>query len=297
MPIKVDIEKLKSRIEKRQSATSENSYSEGIKKFLISEKQPGSILFRAFPYPHNEDPSSEPFFEKWYHFGLPGGAFFCPKQNKGDDCLVCEYAWEKMKENKGNADAVKEYREFLPKLVCMVPGIIRDREDEGPKFFRVSVANMERPTKAYSDLYSFFTDEDTQNWLDDKEGFDLKLHYSAAPEGKKKFLKGASVVFENLELARRPSKFGTKVSMDQAIEKTPNILAQFWPEKTTEDSEKILTSLRERMKKQVSSTDTKTEEKLNEKSAEVHVSSDAPRPVAVSVSDVRDKLAALGISD
>jgi hypothetical protein len=36
---------------------------------------------------------------------------------------------------------------------------------------------------------------------------------------------------------------------------------------------------------------------LNEKSEEVHVSGDAPRPVAVSVSDVRDKLAALGISD
>ena len=74
--MKFDIEKIKRKLDRDKEKADEAKASKFAKKdndissdILAKVKEAGDHKFRAVPYIHNEDCTSDPFPERFYHFG------------------------------------------------------------------------------------------------------------------------------------------------------------------------------------------------------------------------------------
>lgn len=274
MKIKVDLAKIK---EKLKAQDDKQSFRDPKKSEFVVPLEAGKLQFRAFIYPHSSDPSAEPFLERFYHWGLTGTpAVYCPKKNENKDCHICNFVWDQVKAAKGDKELVKSWAKYLPKLNVLVAGKIRGREDEGPKFFRIS-SNEKGRSENHAALYDWFNDPDTQNWLDSDEGIDMLLTYTVPDAAKAAFLNGAKFVLSKVELARKSTAFGD--DYDKFSSEVKDVDAEVYTKKTTEETLAVLTDWRKKMaaKKDKSQRFNRTEE-LNSTDTETTLSFDSDEP-------------------
>jgi hypothetical protein len=285
MTLKVDVSKIKEKLNKQSSRAGWQQKESDV--FKVTE--PGKYNLRAVIYPHSQDPSAEPFLERHYHFGIPGGGtFYCPSKNEGQKCHVCDFIWGKMKENKGNKEAIKKWSGFLPKLSVLVPVLVRGKESEGVKFFRINSSDKAgRRSKNHDKLYQWTIDDETSSWLDPSAGFDVVVTYSAPDAAKSAFLGNAKAILDNIELARKSTKFGTDEEYNEFISSVKNVDKELFPKKTTEDSMALLLKWREKLAPQAA-----LEVSDDDLNADDGLSLAGSPPPSTEVDDIDAKLAA-----
>lgn len=210
---------------------------------LVKVAAAGKYPFRAVPYIHNKDYMSEPFAERFYHFGIPGNAiFYCPAKNNGEKCATCDFVWDQMKTHKGTEE-VKVWREFLPKKRVWIPGTIRGREEEGTKFLCLSTQE-DKMSKHHQQIFEWLTEESTYNFLDPEVGYDLILKYEEYDAKKSSLFNGATHGFAGVDLARdrTPIAKDAKAFWDEMQKTMPNVDKDIprYEVKTSKDSEKVL---------------------------------------------------------
>ena len=74
-------------------------------------------------------PDGDPFKEKFFHYGIGGQSFLCPKRNFGDDCPACNFAnklW-----NEGTEESKRQAKEMFAKQRFFSPVLVRGEEAEG----------------------------------------------------------------------------------------------------------------------------------------------------------------------
>lgn len=295
MKFAIDKEKLQQRLKEQQERGARVS-TDPKDSIIFKVSTEGKHLFRAVFYPHSKDPSSEPFVERFYHWGFPGGAVYCPKKNAGQDCHLCEFVWERVTSNKGNKEVVKKWAQLLPQMSVLIAGVARGREEEGCKFVRVSTRE-DKPSDKYNKVYGWFMDDDTTSWLDPDSGFDMELKFSKPEDGKSKFLKGAQFLMTDMSLARKSSVFGTKEEYEDFLKKVPDVDKEVFPKKTTKETLEILEKYREMLaKKSKKTSDTELNKSDGTSTAEPdpEVSSDGDSD-ATSEDELAAKLSKMGL--
>lgn len=283
MKIKIDKEKLKKRMQEQEEKSLKRN-RDPKESLIVKVSEIGEQLFRAVFYPHSADPSSEPFPERYYHYGFQGGPFYCPQKNEGKDCHVCDFVWSRLIETKGT-EAAKEWQQKLPKMCVLIPGLLRGREDEGCKFLRISTRE-DKPSDNYSKIYGWFMKESTTDWLDFEEGFDMELSYKSPEQGS--FVGGAKFILGGIDLSRDSTPFGEGWENFEV----PNIDEILFEKKTTEDSLNLLNRFNELLakrspRKAISDSELNKELGVTEKKTKP--------PASTSEDDLTNKLNALGV--
>lgn len=314
----VDINKLKARLDAvNQKTKDRDSYKKDKVELFYKPTTVGTHLFRAVEYPHSNDPDSEPFAERHYHFNIPGQyAVYCPQKNDGKKCAVCEFVWDNLKANKGNKPVIDEWRDRLPQLQVMVAGKPVDENGEdietSARFVKFR-SDLEKMSDVHLKLYKNFKDEPT--WMDwDKGGCNLEMGYEAPSEAQKKQFKNASIMMKKggVDLARHKTQgFKSKAAHDKFIASIPNLdeTAPF-TKKNSEDMTEILTKWMEIAEKKlgIKAPDTKStgmtaaadevpevpETQVEPEETEVK-SEETVAPKQVKLSKLKDKLASLGV--
>ena len=100
---------------------------------LPKNKNDGQKVFRILP-PKN---GKSPFVEVWLHeikMEEDWKKLYCPKKNKTGECPLCDIEHEASKgTEKADKDLASSYR---ARKFYVVKGIDRDKEEDGPKFWR-----------------------------------------------------------------------------------------------------------------------------------------------------------------
>lgn len=292
MKIKIDREKLLQRQQQKQEKASSGS-KDPKDSIILKVDGPGQINFRATYYPHNSDPSVEPFAERYYHYGFPGGPCYCPQKNAGEECFICDFVWERLKETKGTPSA-REWSKKLPKMCMLIPGLVRDREDEGCKFFRVGTRD-DKPSKNYSKIYGWFANDDLCEWLDPDSGFDMELTYSEPDEKQSQYLRGAKAILDDVDLARRSSKFGTKKEFEEFINNIPDVDSEeVFAKKSTAETLEVLNKFHEILSKKAARSGLKVPDISDGMSTKKDESDEKPDSVTTQES-LNDTLKEMGL--
>lgn len=212
-----DINKIKQKLEedkkKYDNAKSKKREFDITKETLLKVSEAGEYNFRAVPYVKHKDFVAHPFPERFYHFGIPGSSvFYCPTKNSGgkEKCAVCDFVWERMKENKGNKPEIDKWRKFLPKKRLWIPGILRGRENEGLKYFLLSTLE-DKMGENHEKLFKWLQGKSTYYFLDPENGFDILLKYEAYDVAKSKMLGGAKFGFAGFDLDREETAISDNV--------------------------------------------------------------------------------------
>lgn len=294
--IKVDVTALRNRLKAEEAAASSASSNNNRNNHMLKVEEAGTVAFRVTPYPHSPDPSAEPFITRWYHYGAYG-TMYCPNKNEGAECHVCNMAWDKLKQFKGNKEAVRKWAGHLPTKRVLFVGRVRSKDGNEPKFLSLNALsnnkeNRNEMSKYFRKIWDWFMDDATCNWMDANDGFDMKLTYTKLDEAKSKHLRGAKCQLSDVDLARSSSKFGTKGEYEEFLSKVPDVDKDVFPRKTTEDTLKALEKLLESEKKNAMSQ--QKEESRGETPVQVESapasSSEIP---TVNIDDVSEKLDAL----
>jgi hypothetical protein len=108
---------------------------------------------RLVPYPHGSDP----FVELGFHYEIQPGGVLCPKQNFGNECVICDFseklrAWKDEDGNDKPESIRKKDFEFWKlisvKPVWFVAMVERDKDGsimpDFPKFWRLSKSSYEK---------------------------------------------------------------------------------------------------------------------------------------------------------
>lgn len=169
----------------------------------------------------------DPFKEKFFHYGVGGQSFLCPKRNFGDDCPVCNFAnklW-----NEGTEDSKKQAKDLFAKQRFFSPVLVRGEEAEGIRVWGYG-------KMAYEKLLTIVLDPDYGDITDPETGNDLKLMYGKLP--------GAS--FPRTDIRPRPRKtvlcddaVGGDERCAELLETIPNF-EEIFERKTTEEVQSIL---------------------------------------------------------
>ena len=117
-------------------------------------------------------PDGDPFKEKFFHYGVGGQSFLCPKRNFGDDCPTCNFAnklW-----NEGTEDSKRQAKELFAKQRFFSPVLVRGEESEGIRVWGYG-------KMAYEKLLTIVLDPDYGDITDPESGNDLKLMYGKLP--------------------------------------------------------------------------------------------------------------------
>lgn len=318
----VDINKIKARLEAANAKVKDRGKLKDKVECFYKHGEVGDLLWRAVEYPHSNDPESEPFCERHYHWNIPGQyAVYCPQKNEGKKCAVCDFVWDNMKANKGNKPGLEEWRERLPQLQVMVAGkpMTSDGTDiETTARFIKFGSDLERMSENHKKLYKFFSDEPT--WMShDKIGFNIEMNYvePSAEQKKGKFAKAGVMLNKTsgINLARKPSVgFASAAAHKKFVESIPNIdeLAPF-TKKTEADIVAVLAKWLEIAEKKagVPAADTKsvgttvegtkseevTETQVDESEVpdKVETQEAAPTPKQTKLSKLQAKLAEMGV--
>lgn len=300
MKIVVNPNKVKSRIEKEKSKQDSKKDYDPKDSVILKPTAAGKLRARAIPYVHNEDPSADPFAVRAYHYGIPGSdrTFYCPQENEGKKCAICDFVWGQMKESKGNKEQVKYWADFLPKHSLYVPVWVYDRSDEGVKLFRLSTKKNEA-SKWKKKIDGFWDDEETVMWMDPEEGFDLLINYEDASDEQKKMFRGAQLLLKDFELARKSSEFK---EYEKALGLVP-VLEDVYPRKTSEEAIEACMKWANSLGKEIDSdkdaTDGEVIEAASEKESKVEKKEKktAKKVSSTDLDDLENELNSLGMDD
>ena len=301
MKIVVNPNKIKNKIQQEKDRASKKKEYDPKDSVTLKPLKAGKLRTRVVPYIHNEDPSTEPFLTRAYHYGIPGSTktFYCPQENEGKKCEICDFVWSQMKENKGNKEQVSYWAKFLPKHNLYVPVWVYDRAEEGVKLFRLTIKKNEE-SKWKKKLYDFWDDEDTVAWMDPEEGFDLNINFVDATDEQKKMFNNASIFFENFELARKSSKFE---DYEEALKSVPN-LDDVYERKTTEDTIEACRKWANSLGKEINSDKDMTDGEVIEsaaatekKEAKKEKSVSTKKVTTTDLDDLEAQLSELGLED
>lgn len=247
---KFDMNKIKQKLEddkkKYENAKGKKKERDITQDPLVKVAAAGEYNFRAVPYIHNKDFISDPFPERFYHFGIPGAPiFYCPamNSNRKHKCAVCDFVWERMKEYKGNKEEITKWRKFLPQKRVWIPGILRGRESEGLKYFPLSTLE-DKMGKHHEQLFKWLQGKLTYFMLDPENGLDLILKYEAYDAARSAALNGAKFGFNGFDLDRESTPISDNVEeLWSEIETTMRNIDTDLPRyetKTEKDSEDVL---------------------------------------------------------
>lgn len=285
MAIKVDVSALKKRLEKQKEEAEQRKQNrfDPANSLILKVKDEGKINVRAVPYPHSENPEVDPFPKKAYHYGIPGNKiFYCPQENDGESCVVCDFVWKQMGENKGNKEVVKSWASFLPKFNYFLPVLVRGREEEGPKFFKINTYK-DKPSDREQSIWEFFYEEDTADWVDPDKGFDLILDFEKSP------MFGLTLKKGPLVLARKSTPFGKKGEYEAFIKQIPDLnTVKGYESRTSREAEEVLVEWAKKLGENVTPS---VEGELDSGNDENSTNT----PEAVSGDSIHDKLKTLGI--
>lgn len=249
---KFNPEKIKEKLEKEKEKfeNAKNRKERDITKDpLLKVAEAGEYNFRAVPYIHNEDFISDPFPERWYHFGIPGQPiFYCPEKNNREKCAICDFIWERLKESKGKRDEygqplAKTWNKYLPQRRVWIPGILRGRESEGLKYFPLSTLE-DKMGKSHEQLFKWLQGKNTYFMLDPESGFDLIMKYEAYDAKRSAALGGAKFGFAGFDLDREETPISdnpeeTWAEIERTMKNVDTDLDRY-SKKTEEDALEVL---------------------------------------------------------
>lgn len=321
-----NLEAMRQRLEKNKEKNSKKEKISIHERPDLKVAGPGKYKFRATYYPHSEDPAAEPFPIRHYHFGIPGGTFYCPQMNEGGDCAICDFVWSMMKEHGKNGpnpdkDKVSEWADKLPKARLWIPGLLRnhkddegnlvERENEGCKMFSFGTA-LDKMSKNHEKIISWFfsedEDEQTSQWLSpdkgDEGGFDMVLEYeSYTGDDRGKRFK-ANFGLKDISLSRTSTPFGKGKAYEEFLASIPNIddndlpILSSYTRKTSEQSLEVLENWQKRLNKNSGKVSTAMAEEADTSSDDDADSVDSGETEAAesgNKSAILDRLATLGI--
>jgi hypothetical protein len=259
--LKFDISAIRDRLNQNKEKADNAKFKKKEKDIhtdpLLKVAAAGVYKFRAVPYIHNKDYTSDPFAERFYHFGIPGNAiFYCPSKNTGEKCAICDFVWEQMKENKGNKVGVSKWREFLPKKRVWIPGILRGREAEGLKYFGLSTQD-DRMSKHHKQIFDWLQDEDYYTFLDPEVGRDLTITYDAYDDAKSAMFNNAKFGFGGFGIRDKSPISDDPAGLWEEIKKNMKNVdkdLERYEAKTSADAEKVLLAWFEREDKKAKTT-------------------------------------------
>lgn len=235
MAIKVNIKKVKKQIKEKQERA--EAAANGVKKrdpresVLLRPLEAGKQKFRALPYVHNDKPEQEPFAMRHYHYIYPElGTVYCPQENDGQPCAICDLVWGQMKALKGQKELVKKWANYLPKASLFIAGVAIGREDEGVKFLKFGTSKKNISTN-HAKLWEWFEDESTEMWMDPEEGLDIEIKYVEASEEQKKRFR-TSLLLDEINLGRKNYALE---NYEEWLEKIPVIEEVYQPIMTSEE--------------------------------------------------------------
>jgi len=164
-------------------------------------KEEGEYRIRVIPWKNNE---GQPFKEKWFYYNIGENfGILAPTQFQKPDPvqeLINKLHSTNKKEDKDVAKLL------YPKMRAYAAVTIRGQEDQGVYVWAFGKEIYER-------LLGFFMDEDTGDYTDPEEGFDLKVKLTKS--AKKKFLD------TTVDVAKKQSKLHT--DSEKALELINNV--------------------------------------------------------------------------
>lgn len=300
---KPDIKAIMARLEKNKEKSRKKDSATIHEHPIMKVDGPGVVDFRAAIYPHSDNPAAEPFVMRYHHFGIDGtGIVWCPQKNAGEQCDLCDFIWEQMKSAKGNTGQVKKWAKKLPKARIWIAGKIRGREEEGPKFLTFGTQE-DRMSESHEKLLRWFSDEDTQDWMDpekgDAGGFDVQVKYEEYDAAKSAALNGAKFGFASIDLARKSTDFGG--DYDAFLKSIPNIddndidILKSYSRRSTQDTREALEKWLERLEKKSGAVKTVKSREVDSDDSDMDDGDDDTTDVSESQSRIAKRLEALGL--
>ena len=172
-------------------------------------------------------PDGDPFKERFFHYGVGGQSFLCPKRNFGDDCPVCNFGnklW-----NEGTEDSKRMAKQLFAKQRFFSPVLVRGEENEGVRVWGYG-------KMAYENLLTIVLDPDYGDITDPESGNDLKVMYG----------KPAGASFPRTDIRARPRKtvlcddaVGGDERCAELLETVPD-MDQLFERKSTEEVQGLL---------------------------------------------------------
>lgn len=179
----IDINALRARLAGIENANKRRS---NIKFF---RPEVGEYTLRIVPW--LDTPDNDPFKNLKLHYLVKPRLVSPASFGKADPIIELAKA---IKADRSDPDGWKKARKLEPADTWYAGVLDRAKEADGLHLWSFNIYIWKR-------LVSFFLEEDTQEWLDPKNGFDLKL--KVAP-GKKMY-NGKPVNETTIDLARKPS--------------------------------------------------------------------------------------------
>ena len=115
----------------------------------------------------------DPFKDMWFHYGVGGQNFLCPKKNYSEHCPVCDFASQLWREGSANEDkeSLKMAKDLFPRQRFMSPILVRGEETKGVQIWSYG-------KRAYETLIQLVLNPEYGDITDPDDGLDLVIDYS-----------------------------------------------------------------------------------------------------------------------
>lgn len=210
----VDLESIKRKLLKSSGAIK--------KQQMLFKPTQGETVVRIIPYKHGADPFNVMFF----HYDLANRSALCAS-TFAKPCPICEFAENLRKSNK-DEKTFEAFKKIASKQRVYIPIIVRNKEDEGAKFWGVG-------KNVYEALLSLYVNPDYGDISHPTEGTDITIKF-VGPNPQTKILYGKTEV---LPKRNRSVLLNDKTQMMNLIKSVPNI-SELFPEQSYDELQKIL---------------------------------------------------------
>lgn len=226
--IKKRLQELKARSEKK-TTTDQTQTTD-----ILFHPEPGKTTIRIVP---TKDSIDYPFQHLFFHYHFAGQRAVLSPKSYGEIDPIEEFSDAMIKQGDGNGGRLpleewKHWKDFSPREGTFVSIVVRGKESEGVKYWRVT-------PKLEQQLLSLLEDEDKDyaNRIDDvKAGRDIKiLHTAKDPKDSNSY---ANTVIEKVLVDATPLSTDDKI-VDALLNKQPDLFTR-WKKWTTEELENLL---------------------------------------------------------
>jgi len=161
----LDIQKMKAKLDSLNGKGSSNG---GTNTWKIED---GEHTIRIVP-----TADGDPFKDLWFHYGVGGQNFLCPKKNFSDGCPACDFASQLWREGtaKDDKESLKMAKDMFPRQRFMSPVLVRGEESKGVQVWAYG-------KRAYETLIGLVLNPEYGDITDPEDGLDLVLHYGKPP--------------------------------------------------------------------------------------------------------------------
>jgi len=257
----MDITKIKERLTQIQ-ASSKTSNS-------FWRPQSGQTQIRIVPYKFNKD---NPFIELYFHYSLGDNKTHMSPMSFGNPDPIAEFA-DKLK-STGDRDEWVQGKKLEPKMRTFVPIIVRDKENEGVKFWGFGKT-------VYQELLSFISDPDYGDITDPITGRDVVVDRQTPAE--------AGNQYGNTTIRVKPNQIPLTENKDQleAIFNSQVRLTDIYTETSYDDLKELLKNYLNPDEESIPDTNQPTVKETTKVSA---TTNDTSANTVSTVDDAFDKL-------